>query len=386
MQVITKTAALSEFCARLRQHEFITVDTEFMREKTYYSMLCLIQVASKDEAAIIDPLSDELDLAPLLEIMADRSILKVFHAARQDLEIFYELMKEVPGPLFDTQIAAMACGHGDQVGYESLIREVTGEQVDKGSRFTDWSKRPLSDKQLTYALGDVTHLVDAYEALVKELKDAGRMAWIEEEMKVLDEPTLYFTAPETAWQRLKTRNLRPRELDTLKHVAAWREREAISRNQPRSRILKDDGLFEVARAAPDTPQALGQLRAIPSGFERSRAAASLLEAIKAAKALPEEERSQREKRTHRQPAPVDVLDLLRVLLKRQSEQNGIAPKMLASAADLEAIALEDNADVPAMKGWRREVFGNIALRLKHGELALALKGKKVILIETDQLG
>lgn len=383
MQVITTTNALSELCARLAPHEFITVDTEFMREKTYYSRLCLIQVASHDEAAIIDPLAEGLDLDPLLQLMADERVLKVFHAARQDIEIFYQLMKSVPGPLFDTQIAAMACGHGDQVGYEPLVREVTGAQVDKGSRFTDWAKRPLSEKQLTYALGDVTHLVNVYEALIRELKETGREKWVEEEMSALNDPKLYYTDPDEAWMRIKIRNMRAREVAILKEAAAWREREAISRDVPRSRILKDDGLIEVSRSAPETSKDLAALRAIPGGFERSRAGQTLIEAVKKAKALPDDKRPEKPKHEHRQPAPPDVLDLLRVLLKRQSEHYGVAPKLLASAADLEAIAVSDDADVPAMKGWRREVFGDIALRLKHGELALGLKGKKVRLIENS---
>ena len=382
MQVITSTDALEQLCGRLRQHDFVTVDTEFMREKTYYSRLCLIQVASEDEAAIVDPLADAIDLQPLLDLLSDRNVLKIFHAARQDLEIFYELMKAVPGPLFDTQIAAMACGHGDQVGYEALIREMTGAKVDKGSRFTDWSKRPLTEKQLNYALGDVTHLIDAYKALVRELEESGRIDWVAEEMAVLDDPNLYFTAPEEAWKRLKIRNLRPREIDVLKHVAAWREREAIARDLPRSRILKDDALFEVARAAPETVAELGNLRGVPSGYERSKSAGALLDAVKTAKALPEDQRTVKERPVSRHPAPTDVVDLLRVLLKRQCEEYGIAPKMLASAADLEAIALNDEADVPAMKGWRRNVFGEIALQLKKGELALSLNGKHVELLDT----
>lgn len=381
MQVITTTGALKEFCERLTAYDFITVDTEFMREKTYYSKLCLVQVASKDEAAIVDPLANGIDLQPLLELLADESVLKVFHAARQDIEIFYKLMGEVPRPLFDTQIAAMACGHGDQVGYEPLVREVTGTQIDKGSRFTDWAKRPLSEKQLKYAIGDVTHLVHVYEALQKELEESGRAHWVAEEMAALDDPTLYYTEPDEAWQRLKIRHLKPRDIGVLKEVAAWREREAIARDIPRSRILKDEGIVEVARAAPKTVAELGGLRSIPSGFERSKSGAGLLAAIQKGLELKDEERPSRPTREHRHPAPADVLDLLRVLLKRQSEEYGVAPKLLASAADLEAIALSDEADVPALKGWRREVFGDIALRLKHGELALGLKGKKVRLIE-----
>mgnify|MGYP001793563388 CR=1 FL=1 len=383
MQVITSTDALSAFCTAVAQGPFVTVDTEFMREKTYYSQLCLVQVASEDDAAIIDPLAEGLDLQPLLDLLADESVVKVFHAARQDIEIFYKLMGEVPGPLFDTQVAAMACGYGDQVGYEPLVRAVTGEQVDKGSRFTDWSRRPLSKKQLTYALGDVTHLVDVYKALQKQLDKTGRASWVAEEMAVLDAPSLYFTAPEAAWQRLKLRNVRKKEIGPLMKVAEWREREAQKKDLPRSRILKDDGIIEVGRAAPTTPEELGRLRSIPNGFERSRSAASLVAAVQEGVAIPEEDLPPIEKNGPRTPPPADVVDLLRVLLKRQSEHHGVAPKLLASAADLEAIALNDEADVPAMTGWRREVFGGLALKLKHGQLALGLEGKSVRLIEGE---
>jgi ribonuclease D len=381
MRLIKTTDELSEFCGELSGEPFITVDTEFMRERTYYPLLCLIQVASRDTAAIIDPLAEGIDLAPLYRVFADGEILKVFHAARQDLEIMYHLTGEVPYPLFDTQIAAMACGFGDQIGYEPLIRELTGEQVDKGSRFTDWSRRPLSEKQLTYALGDVTHLVPAYEALKAKLAETGRENWVAEEMQQLNDPDLYVVAPETAWQRLKLRNVRPKELGILMKLTAWREREAQRRNIPRSRILKDDAIYEIARAAPKTAEDLGALRAIPSGFERSRNAAGLLDAVKEGLSLDRKSLPDVGGTEPRRSAPVDVLELLRVLLKTQSEYYKVAPKLLASAADLEAIALSDDADVPAMRGWRREVFGGVALKLKHGEVALGLKGRRVTLIE-----
>lgn len=380
MQVIKTTPDLEAFCEAAAAHPFVTVDTEFMREKTYYSQLCLVQVASQAEAAIIDPLADGIDLQPLLDLLANRDVLKIFHAARQDIEIFYTLMGEVPGPLFDTQVAAMACGYGDQVGYEPLVRAVTGGQVDKGSRFTDWSRRPLSEKQLTYALGDVTHLVDVYLALRKQLEEAGRGAWVGEEMAALDAPGLYFTDPEQAWRRLKLRNVRPKELGVLIKTAEWREREAQSKNVPRSRVLKDDAIVEIGRAAPQSREELGSLRAVPNGFERSRAGEALLAAIAEGKAIDPDELPRLERNGNRTPPPADVVDLLRVLLKRQSEHHGVAPKLLASAADLEAIALSDDADVPALKGWRRTVFGELAIDLKHGKLALGLKGKSVELI------
>ncbi|WOI54655.1 ribonuclease D [Parvularcula sp. LCG005] len=380
MQVIEKTEDLRRLCEVFREAPFVTVDTEFMRERTYYSQLCLIQVATTEDAAIIDPLAPGIDLEPLLALLADESVVKVFHAARQDLEIFYRLMGRVPQPLFDTQIAAMACGYGDQVGYEPLVRAVTGAQVDKGSRFTDWSKRPLSEKQLTYALGDVTHLVDVYLALQKKLAETGRTAWVAEEMAVLDEPTLYFTSPETAWQRLKLRNIRPKDMGAIVQLAAWREREAQQKDVPRARVVKDEAITEIARAAPTTVAELGALRGVPTGFERSRSAAGLLEAVAAGKAMSRDDIPQKETSGQNQPAPADVVDLLRVLLKRQSELHGVAPKLLASSADIEAIALSDDANVPAMRGWRREVFGDLALKLKHGAVSLGLKGKSVTLI------
>ena len=379
--VIDTTDALASFCGRLAAHDFVTVDTEFMREKTYYAKLCLIQAASPDEAAVIDPLAEGLDLTPFLDLMADESTLKVFHAARQDLEIFHHLMKAVPTPLFDTQVAAMACGYGDQIGYEPLVRQVTGASVDKGSRFTDWSRRPLSDKQLTYALGDVTHLVDVYRKLSSVLEETGRAAWVGEEMDALAEPTLYATAPEDAWKRLKLRGVRARELGPLIALASWREAEAQTRDVPRGRVLKDDALFEIARARPEDEAALSRLRTIPQGFERSAAAKGILAAVAAGQETPRDALPKVSGDGPRRPAPPDVVDLLKVLLKRQSERHGVAPKLLATAGDLEAIALDDEADVPALRGWRRQVFGDFALRLKAGELGMTLSDGEVALIE-----
>ena len=381
MQVITDTKELEAFCERLAAYDFVTVDTEFMREKTYYAKLCLIQAASPDEAAIIDPLSDDLDLAPFLKMLGDTSILKVFHAARQDLEIFYQLMGEVPAPLFDSQVAAMACGYGDQIGYEPLVRQVTGGEVDKGSRFTDWSRRPLSKKQLVYALGDVTHLVDVYVKLKGILAESGRAEWVAEEMEALADPALYRTEPDEAYKRLKLRGVRQKDVGILVELAAWREREAQEKDVPRARILKDEALFEVARAAPADEEALGRLRTIPQGFERSATGKAILAAVEAGKAIDKAELPKAPNGRRGQPAPADVVDLLKVLLKRQSEKHGVAPKLLASAQDLDAIALSDDPDVPAMKGWRRRVFGELALRLKAGEVAMTLKDGELSLIE-----
>ncbi|NNU16352.1 ribonuclease D [Parvularcula sp. ZS-1/3] len=380
MKVITDTEELKGFCERAKSFDYVTVDTEFLREKTYYAQLCLIQAATTNEAVIIDPLAEGIDLASFFELMQHEATVKVFHAARQDLEIFVHLSGEIPKPLFDTQIAAMVFGFGDQVGYEPLVRDLTGHQVDKGSRFTDWSRRPLSDKQLTYALGDVTHLRDVYEALRKRLDETGRSPWVEEELQQLYDIELYRTEPTEAWKRLKMRNVRPKELGPLMKIAEWREREAQQRNVPRARIIKDDVIFEVGRARPGSVKELGALRSVPQGFERSAMAKGLLEAVAEGIAIPHEELPKLATRS-REQAPPDVVDLLRVLLKRQCEKHEVAPKLLASSSDLDALALSDQADIPALKGWRHEVFGEMALRLKNGELALSLDGRRVKLVD-----
>lgn len=381
MKLISDTQDLAEVCARLKTHDFITVDTEFMREKTYWPILCLVQVASMDEAVMIDPLAKGLDLAPLLEVLADPSVLKVFHAARQDLEIFFQLMGKVPAPLFDTQIAAMALGYGDQVGYEALVREITRNSLDKGSRFTDWSQRPLSEKQLTYALGDVTYLRDIYRHMRGELKKLNREKWIDEEMAVLADPAIYHVKPAEAWCRLKLRHIKPRELGVVMKLAEWREATAQKKDLPRGRVLKDDAIFELARSAPDTTAALAKNRSIPNGFERSGNARGMLDAIKAGKAIPQDNLPTLTKPKDNTPVPADILDLLRVLLKRQCETYNVAPKLLASASDLEQIARYEDADVPAMRGWRRQVYGDIALKLKAGNIALQLKDGQINLID-----
>ncbi|MEO1042900.1 MAG: ribonuclease D [Pseudomonadota bacterium] len=383
MKVLTTTDEVAAFSNNAQSASYVTVDTEFMRERTYYSQLCLIQAATADTAVIIDPLADGIDLSPFLNLLANENVTKVFHAARQDIEIFYKLMGSVPAPLFDTQIAAMVFGFGDQVGYEPLVRSLTGVQIDKGSRFTDWSRRPLSDKQLDYALGDVTYLRDVYGALLTRLDDTGRGAWVTEEMSTLLRSDLYTTEPKDAWQRLKTRNAKPKELGPLIELAAWREREAQSRNVPRARIVKDDVLFEVARARPSNAQDLGRLRSIPNGFERSASAGGMLEAVKRGMATPRDALPQLDSKT-REPGPPDVVELLRVLLKRQCEAYEVAPKLLASAADLDALALDDHADIAALKGWRREVFGDLALKLKHGQVSLGLENGRVAVLTNEQ--
>ncbi len=381
MHIITTTDELYSFSKSLRERPFVAVDTEFMREKTYWPILCLIRAAAEGLEAVIDPMAEGLDLAPFLDLLADRAAVKVFHAARQDVEIFHQKMGEVPAPMFDTQIAAMACGFGDQIGYEPLMRGLLNVNIDKGSRFTDWARRPLSQNQLAYALSDVTHLRDAYPLLMARLQKDNRAAWVEEEMTALADPKLYRVEPEEAWMRLKLRGVRPNELGAVIKLAEWREAEAQARDIPRGRVLKDEAIFELARLRPKSVEDLSRARSIPAGYERSRAGAAILEAIAAGaaidrKTLPDIERNER-----RAPAPPDVIDLLKVLLKRQCERFHVAPKLIASTADLESIALDDDADVPALYGWRREVFGEPALRLKRGEIALRLKGVGVDIVE-----
>ncbi len=371
MSLITTTAALADACARLAKHPFVTVDTEFLRETTFYPKLCLIQLASPDEAVLVDPLSPDLDLAPFLLLMANRHVVKVFHAARQDLEIVWIIGKLIPAPLFDTQVAAMVCGYGDSVGYEQLANDLAKARIDKSSRFTDWSRRPLSEAQLAYAESDVTHLRDVYLALDADIKASGREAWVAEEMSVLNSPSTYEVKPENAWQRLKGRIRKPKELALLMELAAWREREAQSRDVPRQRVLKDDALMDIVQRGPRSVEALAELRSVPNGFERSRAGAEVLAAIERGmeldpKSLP---RLERERGRGGNGA---VLDLLKVLLKAVSDAERVAPKIIASSDDLEAIAFDDEADVPALQGWRREVFGEKALALKNGALSLRI--------------
>lgn len=381
MRVITTSPELKSFAAELAERPFVAVDTEFMREKTFWPVLCLIQASAEGVEAIIDPLANGVDLDPFLKVLTDRNVVKVFHAARQDLEIFYRLAGEVPAPLFDTQIAAMACGFGDQIGYEPLMRTLVGARIDKGSRFTDWSHRPLSEAQLAYALSDVIHLREAYPVLKDKLEKQSRVHWVESEMDALLNPELYYVKPETAWKRLKLKGVRQKEIGPVMKLAEWREREAQTRDIPRSRILKDDAIFDLARLRPTSKKELSRARSIPSGFERSSAGAAILSAVAEGAAIPREDLPDMS-RPERQKPPADVVDLLKVLLKRQCERFHVAPKLIASSSDLEEIALSDNADAPALRGWRREVFGDAALRLKRGELALRLKNGAVELVET----
>ncbi|OYW66824.1 MAG: ribonuclease D [Bosea sp. 12-68-7] len=378
MNLITTTADLADACARLASHPFVTVDTEFLRETTYYPKLCLIQLASPDEAVLVDPLAPELDLAPFFGLMVDEAVVKVFHAARQDLEIVWMLGRVLPSPLFDTQVAAMVCGYGDSVGYEQLANDLAKARIDKSSRFTDWSRRPLNDAQLVYAEADVTHLRDIYLALKADLEQTGREGWVAEEMAVLNSPATYEVKPENAWQRLKGRIRKPKELAVLMELAAWREREAQHRDVPRQRVLKDDALMDIVQRAPRSVEALAELRSVPNGFERSRSGGEVLAAIERGLAL-DPKTLPRLERERGRGGNGAVLDLLKVLLKAVAEAERVAPKIIASSDDLEAIASDDEAEVPALQGWRREVFGEKALALKSGTLGLrVLRGRVIV--------
>ncbi|GGK35701.1 ribonuclease D [Salinarimonas ramus] len=381
MELITDTDALAAACARLASHPFVTVDTEFMRETTYYPKLCLVQMASPDEGVLVDPLAPGIDLSPFLSLMANERVVKVFHSARQDLEIVWILGRLIPAPLFDTQVAAMVCGYGDSVSYEQLANDLAKARIDKSSRFTDWSRRPLSDAQLAYALSDVTHLIPVYEALEAQLAETGRRAWLEEEMAVLTSPDTYASDPESAYRRLSGRVRKARELAVLIEVAAWREREAQTRDVPRQRVMKDDAVVEIAVTAPRDATAMGRLRALPNGFERSRHADGVLAAVKRGLDRDPSTIAMPERRGNRGQTGATV-DLLKVLLKAVCEDEGVATKIVATVDDLEAIAESDDADVPALHGWRRSLFGERALALKQGALMLGLRDGKVIVEES----
>jgi ribonuclease D len=382
MTPITTTAELAAFCNKLKGQPFVAVDTEFMRETTYWPKLCLIQAASPGGIeANIDPLSEEIDLEPFLEVMRDERILKVFHAARQDVEIF-NVLKAMPKPLFDTQIAGMAAGFGEQVAYDALVRQMLKVEIDKSSRFTDWARRPLTDKQLEYALADVTHLATLFPMMRDRLEKAGRLAWVEEEMAAMCDPALYDVSPENAWKRLKPRKHASKYLAVFRAVAAWRERTAQQRDQPRGRILKDEAIDELATQAPTDAAALDRLRGVPKGFSGSRFGPDLLSAIRDALKDPESNAPQVESRGPPPPqAAGAVVELLKVLLKARAEDAGVASKLIATVSDLEKIAADDNADVSALHGWRQQAFGADALKLKRGELALVLDGARVRVVE-----
>ncbi len=380
--MITTTEDLAKACEQLAQSDYVTVDTEFIRETTFWPELCLIQIANPDHEYLIDPLKNGIDLKPFFDLMVDSSVVKVFHAARQDLEIIYNLGKVIPHPLFDTQVAAMVCGFGDSVSYDQLVQKTQGVHIDKTSRFTDWRRRPLSEKQLSYALADVTHLRDVYQVLKEELEREGRTHWLTDEMKILESPETYDIHPDDAWRRMKLRVRKPIEFAILQKVAAWREQQARDRNQPRGRILKDDAIYEIAQQQPKDSEALGKLRAVPRGWERSAQASGLVEAVLEALEIPKEDLPRLPKQRHAPEGSASAAELLKVLLKRVSEKHGVAPKVIASGDDLDRIAAEaEEADVPAMHGWRRELFGDLALKLLNGGVALRFIDRKIEAVE-----
>lgn len=380
MEMITTTSGLEKACATLSKAAFITVDTEFMRDSTYWPILCLIQVAGPRNDFIIDPLADGIDLQAFYALMLNKSIVKVFHAARQDIEIFFHEAGAIPDPLFDSQVAAMVCGFGESVGYETLVRKLANGEVDKSSRFTDWSRRPLTEKQLNYAIADVTHLRKIYDKLAKQLADADRVNWVAEEMAVLQNPDTYELRPENAWKRMKMRVKGPKALGVLIEVAAWRERQAQERNTPRNRVIKDDALFELANQRPRDLTALENLRAVPRGFSNSRAAASLIDAVKKGLDISTGDLPSIKHAPALPPGIGPLVELLKVLLKLRSEEHNVAPKLIATVSDLEQIAANDKADVGALSGWRHTIFGKDAIALKRGELAISAKGRNLVVM------
>jgi ribonuclease D len=379
MNVITTQDALNAFCEGAANKPFICVDTEFMRESTFYSILCLIQAATDDDEVIIDPLAEGLDLSPFNALLMDEKIIKVLHAARQDMEIFYAMCGAVPKNIFDTQIAAMALGFGDSAGYGALVKGRLDINLDKGARFTDWSRRPLSEKQLTYAIADVTHLRDLYPDVVAELEAKGRMGWVLEEMAPQMEEKLYTFEPENAWERLKVRNPKKHYLAALKAAAAWRERQAKEKNIPRRRVLKDDAMYDLAQQKPKDITALGRLRGIPRGFEKSRSAKDLVESLNAAIANADDYAPKLPKVQHMPPNLGPTIEMLKTLLRLRTEYVDIAPRMVANNADIEKLAaFGDKADVAALKGWRKDIFGDDALKMLDGKIGLRLEGREVV--------
>lgn len=384
MHLISTTGELEAAVAELSKSDFVTVDTEFIRETTFWPILCLIQMAAPGVTALVDPMASGMDLKPFFELMANEKVTKVFHAARQDVEIVFHLGGLIPHPIFDTQVAAMVCGFGDSVSYDQIVQKITGTRLDKSSRFTDWRRRPLSEKQLDYALADVTYLIDVYRHLRDQLERENRGHWLKEEMDVLTSRETYDPHPEDAWKRLKMRWRKPQELAVVQHVAAWREREARERDVPRQRVIKDDAVYEIAQQQPRDQAALARLRMTPKGWERSATAASLLEAVNTALAIPREELPKPPKPSQSPEGSGAAAELLKVLLKLIAEKEGVAPKVLASGDDLDHIAAEgEKADVGALRGWRRAVFGEKALKLVHGELAIKFENRKIVVFEAN---
>ena len=376
--LITTTQELAAFCSAHADTEFVTVDTEFMRERTYWPKLCLVQLGGPEQIVAVDPLAKDIDLTPMFELMANPKVMKVFHAARQDVEIFFNLTGKVPTPMFDSQVAAMVCGFGDSASYETLAGQLAGAKVDKSSRFTDWSNRPLTEKQIEYALGDVSHLRKVYVKLRERLEKTGRAEWVREEMEELTASSTYNVDPQEIWRRFKWRADKPRLRAILRELAAWREREAQRLNVPRNRVVRDEALMEIAYHPPANGHDLSRIRGLSTGFGDSRQGKEILEAVARANALPIEQCPTGDARRILPNGIGPVMDLLKVLLKQVCEEHDVASKLIANVDDLESIAADDNADVPALQGWRLELFGNLALALKRGELGLSVKNKKVV--------
>lgn len=383
MIIVSDTDTLKSVCEDAAKHSFCTVDTEFLRETTFWPKLCLVQMASPDEAWIIDVLAKGIDLTPFFDLMADTSVMKVFHAARQDIEIIHHLAGIIPDPVFDTQVGAMVCGYGDSISYDQLVQRIVGEHIDKSSRFTDWSKRPLSDKQLNYALADVTHLRDVYLSIKASLEEQGRSGWVNEEMEILKSPETYDMPPENAWQRLKMRARKPRELAILKKVAEWREVMARQNNVPRGRVVRDDAIYDIATRAPSSVEKLAGLRSLSRGFDKNRYGESLIAVIDKVKAIPEKDLPPLPRQKRMPEGCGAATEMLKVLLKLTTEQHGVAAKVIATVDDLEKIAADDEADVPALKGWRRKLYGELALDLKNGRIALGYHNRRVEVIELE---
>lgn len=381
MTLLTTTAEVDEFCRNLASEPYVTIDTEFMRDRSYWPKLCLVQIAGKDRFAAIDPLVPDLDLKPLFDLMANPDVIKVFHACRQDVEIFYHLTGRTPAPIFDSQLAAMVLGYGDEVGYETLVTKIAKAKIDKSSRFTDWSRRPLSDQQLNYALADVTHLRVICEQLQSELEEAGRTGWADQELADLTSADTYEQPPELAWKRVKIRSKDQRFIAIVQALAAWREIEAQTKDIPRNRIIRDDLLMEVAANRPTSPEEIAKLRRVSVD---KKTMVGMAAAIQAALDLPKDQLPKLPTPTKLPRGIGPVVDLLRVLLKFQCEENDVAQRLVANTGDLEAIAADDNADVRALRGWRYEVFGKAALDLKHGRLGLAIANEKITVFTMEE--
>ena len=384
MEFITNSDSLSSKCAKFAESDFITVDTEFLRRDTFWSKLCLIQMASADDAIIIDALSPNLNLTPFFELMRESSVLKVFHSAWQDLEIIAKLSDSLPTPIFDTQIVAKVCGYGDSISYNKLVADITGVQLDKTSQHTDWSTRPLSQKQLDYAIADVTHLREVYSHLSLELQKRNRTSWIEEEIQSLSEIKNFLISPEDAWKRLNLRRIHNSlEFGILREIATWRDYKAREQNVPRPRVLKDEAIFEIATKHPIDINVLSNLKFVPKNLSKSRAGKEIIEIVHKIVNLPEEQLPQIPKQQSPPKDVANLIDMFKLLLKAISTKNDVAPRIIASTSDLQQIAMNDRANVPALKGWRREIFGEIALKVKHGQLAVTIKNNQIKTVPMD---